>query len=130
LTLVNFWATWCGPCVAELPSIDRLKRAHSSDAFAVETISEDQGGKIAVEDFFKKDGIVALPEYVDTSAQFSELLKLDGLPTTILLDAEGRELGRFEGDTDWSGPDAANLIDWYLARANGAKPGGAAARSG
>jgi thiol-disulfide isomerase/thioredoxin len=116
LTLVNFWATWCTPCVAELPSIDRLKRAKSSGDFDVETISEDQGGQIAVVDFFKKDGIVALPLYVDTAAAFSESLKLNGLPTTLLLAPDGRELGRYEGDTDWNSPDAYRLFDWYLAR--------------
>jgi thiol-disulfide isomerase/thioredoxin len=114
ITLINIWASWCAPCVEELPSLQRLKKAHDSDKFQVVTISEDTGGKVAVEDYFKRLGVSALPEYVDAEAALAGLLKFDGLPGTILLDANGKELGRFDGKADWAGDDAWKLIDFYV----------------
>jgi thiol-disulfide isomerase/thioredoxin len=118
MTLVNFWATWCAPCVRELPSLDRLKRARENDDFQVETISEDRGGKIAIVDFFKRAGITSVPQYSDTEAVYGRLLNFQSLPTTILLDADGRELGRYDaGEVAWDEPDAGRIIDYYLAKA-------------
>lgn len=123
LTLVNVWATWCQPCVAELPSLEKLKRDKAGDRFDVVTISEDRNGALAVGPFFQKHGLKALPQYVDPETNLSRDLGLAGLPTTILLDAQGRELGRIEGDADWDGAQAQALIDWYLKHGAGGAAG-------
>jgi thiol-disulfide isomerase/thioredoxin len=123
-TLVNFWATWCQPCVAEIPSLERLKRARDGDRFQVEAISEDRGGKIAIVDFFKRASVTTLPQYSDTETVYSRLLNFQSLPTTILLDPEGRELGRYDaGQVDWDGADAWHLIQWIMDKNDKQKTG-------
>jgi thiol-disulfide isomerase/thioredoxin len=119
LTLVNLWATWCVPCVHEMPSLEKLKQARDGNRFAVVTISEDRQGAKLVGDFFEKNDIKTLPAYLDPKSEIGRALKLNGLPTTILLDPEGRELGRYEGGADWSSPEALALIDWYLTQRTG-----------
>ena len=121
VTLVNFWATWCTPCVRELPSLDALKRARDGADFQVVTISEDHGGEVAVTDFFKRAGVGSLPHYVDSEATYGSLLKFQSLPTTMLLDAEGNEIGRYDsGGADWNSGDAWRLIQFYIDK--GKKP--------
>jgi thiol-disulfide isomerase/thioredoxin len=115
VTLVNLWATWCQPCIKEMPSLERLMTQRESEHFTVATISEDAKGAAAVEPFFAKNGLAGLPRFVDPELALSQAFKVDGLPTTLLLDAEGREIGRFEGPAEWDGPEALRLIDWYLA---------------
>jgi thiol-disulfide isomerase/thioredoxin len=114
LVLLNVWATWCAPCVHEMPSLDRLQQQRGGDRFAVVTVSEDRNGEKAVGDFFDKNAISSLPRYVDPGADISRALNLHGLPTTLLIGSDGKEIGRYEGIADWSGPEAQQLIDWYL----------------
>jgi thiol-disulfide isomerase/thioredoxin len=115
VTLVNLWATWCTPCIKEMPSLERLKTARESDHFTVATISEDIQGATAVDAFFTKNGVAGLPRYLDPKNAFNRAFKLNGLPTTLLLDRDGHEIGRFEGIADWDGPEALRLVDWYIA---------------
>jgi len=123
VTLINLWATWCAPCVKEMPSLEALKKARDGADFAVVTISEDHGGRKLVDPFFEKNGLSLLPRYTDTESAVGRALRIRGLPTTLLLDRDGNEIGRFEGGADWSGPDAQALIDWAIK--GGAKPAGA-----
>jgi thiol-disulfide isomerase/thioredoxin len=116
LTLVNFWATWCAPCVKELPTLAKLKSLRDDDAFTVVTINEDHGGREAVGKFAATHAMGDLPENIDPEMVLASAIPVRGLPTTLLLDPDGRILGRFEGDADWSSPDALRLIDWYVAR--------------
>lgn len=106
--LLNLWATWCVPCVAEMPTLDALAGARG-DALQVVAISQDFEGKAKVDPYFAKAGFKALKPYLDTEAAFSLGLGLN-LPTTILFDAQGRELWRISGEMDWAGADAAALI--------------------
>jgi thiol-disulfide isomerase/thioredoxin len=114
VTLVNLWATWCSPCIKEMPSIERLKSKHQSDDFAVVTISEDVKGAPAVAAFYAKNGFADASSYLDPDNAVLHAFGLAGLPTTLLLGRDGQELGRFEGPADWDGPDALRLIDWYV----------------
>lgn len=115
ITLVNLWATWCAPCVQELPALQKLKAKHDNADFAVVTISEDRGGAKTVLPYLEKQGLTGLTRYLDPQSEIARGIKARGLPTTLLLDRDGREIGRLEGIAEWDGPEAATLIDWYIA---------------
>ncbi|MGB8840995.1 MAG: TlpA disulfide reductase family protein [Aliidongia sp.] len=117
VTLVNLWATWCQPCIREMPSLERLKAAREGAHFTVATISEDIKGGLVVEPFFAKSGLSSLPRYIDPKNTLLRAFGVEGLPTTLLLDSEGREIARFEGAAEWDGPDAMRLLDWYIEHA-------------
>jgi thiol-disulfide isomerase/thioredoxin len=107
--LLNFWATWCAPCKVEMPSLDRLQAQLGGDTFAVVAISSDRAGKRAVDPYFDEAGI-KLARYYDPKNAVGMGLGVTGLPTTILLDAQGRELGRMLGDAEWDSPEAVALV--------------------
>jgi thiol-disulfide isomerase/thioredoxin len=115
--LVNFWATWCAPCVEEMPHLNALQQDAGSPRFQVLTISQDREGTAKAQGFLDKHGLAALQAHTDARWDLGRALKLRGLPTTLLIDAEGRELGRFEGPADWAGPEARALIDWAVEHA-------------
>ncbi|HWK46172.1 MAG TPA: TlpA disulfide reductase family protein [Stellaceae bacterium] len=119
-TLVNLWATWCAPCVHEMPSLDRLQQVKGGTTFAVVTISEDRQGSAVVDPFFEKYQLAHLGRYLDPKSAIGQALKIRGLPTTLLLDRDGRELGRLEGGTDWTSPEVGRLIDWAQQQGGGA----------
>jgi thiol-disulfide isomerase/thioredoxin len=107
--LVNLWATWCGPCVKELPSLNALATREAGH-LAVVAVSQDSGGDAAVGPFWKAHGLTALTPYTDTKMHLALALQADSLPTTILFDAKGKEVWRIMGGTDWTGPAAAKLL--------------------
>ncbi|MGN6269091.1 MAG: TlpA family protein disulfide reductase [Sphingomonas sp.] len=104
--LVNLWATWCGPCVKEMPTLDALAK---SGAVRVVAVSQDLGGAAKVTPFFKAHGFTALKPYLDPKLGLGTALGAN-LPTTILYDAQGREVWRETGGYDWSGDSAKKLI--------------------
>jgi thiol-disulfide isomerase/thioredoxin len=106
--LLNLWATWCIPCVREMPTLDRLAGG-SGGRFAVLAVSQDMDGKKLVDPFWAKNGYRNLKPYLDPDTGFSIALGAN-LPTTILYDATGRELWRVNGDMDWTGPAAKALV--------------------
>jgi thiol-disulfide isomerase/thioredoxin len=105
--LVNLWATWCGPCVKELPTLDRLAKTGAVDVVAV---SQDSGPHASVVAFLDAHKIRALEAYQDANMGLSGGLDAEVLPTSILLDAHGREVWRYVGDLDWTSPEAARLL--------------------
>ncbi|HEX8240533.1 MAG TPA: TlpA disulfide reductase family protein [Allosphingosinicella sp.] len=107
--LVNLWATWCAPCIAEMPTLDRLA-GREGDRLRVVTISQDEDGRDKVEAFFAKQGFRNLETWLDPRLGLMTDLKVDTLPTTILYDARGRELWRVVGMEDWESGRAAVLI--------------------
>jgi thiol-disulfide isomerase/thioredoxin len=107
--LLNLWATWCAPCVKELPTLDRL--AADEKALAVIAVSQDSGPHASVEAFLASHRIVNLAAYQDAKSGLSGALGPDTvLPTTILYDSSGHEVWRYVGDLDWTSPEAARLI--------------------
>jgi thiol-disulfide isomerase/thioredoxin len=107
--LVNLWATWCGPCVAEMPTLDSLA-AREGERLQVVTVSQDLDGRDKVEAFFARQGYRHLQTWLDPQMALMGALKVDTLPTTILYDAQGREVWRVTGMEDWQSGRAALLL--------------------
>jgi thiol-disulfide isomerase/thioredoxin len=108
--LVNFWATWCGPCIVEMPSLDALAERQGDDGVRVIAVSQDSEGRQKVTDFFAARSFRRLEPYLDKEMSLMAALRLDTLPTTILYDAQGREVWRMTGAADWAGERAAGLL--------------------
>jgi thiol-disulfide isomerase/thioredoxin len=109
--LVNLWATWCAPCVKELPTLDRLAGNHAVDGqLGVIAVSQDMGPQPSVKAFLDKLGIEHVGSYQDSAMGLSGVLGVQVMPTTILYDSEGREVWRYIGDLDWTGAEAEKLL--------------------
>jgi len=108
-TLVNLWATWCAPCVKELPTLDTLARAEDGKLNVV-AISQDMGPHASVEAFLQTNRIATLDSNQDAKMALSGALGAPVMPTSILFDGTGKEVWRYVGDLDWSGPEAAELL--------------------
>ena len=118
--LVNLWASWCAPCVKELPTLNALARRHDSDgALGVVALNQDMGPQTSVEAFMAKLGVEDLGAYQDPKMALSGALGIQILPTTILYGADGKEIWRYTGDLDWTGPEAAKLLSEAGAGAKG-----------
>jgi thiol-disulfide isomerase/thioredoxin len=110
--LVNLWATWCAPCVAEMPTLDAL--AAREPRIQVLALSQDLNGQAKVDAFFAARKFAMLEPYIDAELTLMTQLGISTLPTTILYDGQGRELWRMTGLEDWQGPRAAALIEEAL----------------
>jgi thiol-disulfide isomerase/thioredoxin len=107
--LVNLWATWCAPCLKELPTLDRLA-AETRGRLVVVPISQDMEGWRVVEPAFDRAKYPNLQTRLESQMQFGAALGATGLPVTILYDPQGREVWRYNGDFDWASPQARALI--------------------
>lgn len=117
--VVNLWATWCAPCVAEMPSLAALSKALAPADIAVLPLSSDRGGAPAVTAWFEAHGIAALPVLIDPKGALARSWQARGIPTTVLIDREGRGRARLEGAADWGAPAAAELVRKIVAGASG-----------
>lgn len=106
--LLNLWATWCAPCIAEMPTLDALA-AREGEKLQVLTLSHDDK-KEKAEAFLAKRKLANLEPFIDTEFATMTALGVQSLPTTILYDTQGREVWRVAGDEDWAGEKAAKLI--------------------
>ncbi len=118
--VVNFWATWCAPCVREMPALDRLSAEVADDGIRVFALSEDRGGGPIVERFYAKNGIRHLPVMIDRGGKVVRALTTPGLPMTVLIDAKGREVGRVVGVAEWDAEETIAFLRGCLAA--GGKP--------
>lgn len=114
VVVLNFWATWCAPCVHEMPSLDRLAARLADRPVALVALNEDRGGAEVAAPFLEKLKLGNLPLYLDPEGAVQRALEVGSLPTTIVIDAEGREVGRLVGPADWSSPEAVALIETFL----------------
>jgi len=110
VVLLNIWATWCPPCRAEMPSLYRLAGEMESPDFAVIALSTDRGGAERVAQFYDDMQIENLAVMLDRSGDFARQAGVLGLPVTLILDRQGREIGRVLGDTDWASPEARAIL--------------------
>lgn len=122
VVLLNIWATWCGPCRREMPSLDRLQAKLGSPAFEVVALSIDRAGIDAVRPFYEELKLEKLAIYIDRSAKVTRQLAVVGIPTTLLIDAEGREIGRLAGPAEWDVPEFVTFIGSQLRKGT-RKPG-------
>ncbi len=109
--LLNLWATWCGPCREEMPALNRLQKELGSDKFEVVALSLDRGGYQASRKFLDDLQADDVKLYADPTAKQGMALRLIGMPTTILIDKDGREVGRLAGSAKWDSDDAKKLIE-------------------
>ena len=121
VVLLNIWATWCGPCRNEMPALDRLQAGLGGSDFEVVALSIDRGGMDAVRKFFADIGIGTLAMYLDSSGQALRTLSALGLPTTLLIDREGREIGRLIGPAEWDSPEMIEFVRCVVAKGDAAK---------
>lgn len=111
--LINFWATWCEPCLREMPSLERMQ-SRLGDQITVVAISEDRGGSKTVEPFINKLGLKSFKTYLDPKSDAGRAFKVAGLPTSFLIDREGRVLGRIEGAAEWDSPKLLGVLKSFL----------------
>ena len=112
--LLNIWATWCIPCQEEMPSLDRLQAKLGSVDFRVVPLSIDREGLPAVKAFYEELGLQSLGIYVDQTGKASRLLSAVGIPTTLLVDREGREIGRTVGPAEWDSNEVIQTLKRYM----------------
>ena len=110
VVLLNIWATWCVPCRAEMPALDRLQANLGGADFEVVPLSIDRKGLEVVKPFYTELGLKVLGIYVDQSGDAAHALETVGVPTTLLIDRDSRELGRKLGPARWDEPEAIALI--------------------
>ena len=108
--VLNFWATWCVPCVQEMPALAKLAGLVADANVAVLPLSSDRGGAPAVARYFEEKSIGGLPVLLDPRGAAARAFGARGIPTTILIDAQGRERGRYEGAADWASAEAVAAV--------------------
>ena len=113
LLVVNLWATWCVPCVAEMPSLSRLQSAMDGRDFAVIAVNQDRDDAAAAR-FYDKLNIKNLPVYTDPRNVSAKQWDVPGLPATFIVDPFGREVARLFGSTEWDAPEMQAFLETHL----------------
>lgn len=115
IVLLNIWATWCVPCREEMPALDQLETKLGGKDFAVVAINIDKGGADKAAAFLDETGATHLTLYTDPSGKLFSTLKAIGMPTTLLVGRDGKEIARLIGPADWASPEAIAVIEAALA---------------
>jgi len=118
VVLLNLWATWCGPCREEMPALDKLKADLGGDNFDLVALSIDRTGLEKPKKFLKDTGVKHLELYNNSTGKLANSLKAFGMPTTLLLNRKGQELGRLVGPAEWDSQEAVDLIKAAIAQSN------------
>jgi thiol-disulfide isomerase/thioredoxin len=109
--LVNLWASWCAPCIKELPTLGKLEDLHAVDGqLGVIAVSQDMAPKASVDAFLAQNHIGRYAAFHDPESRLMAALDAQVLPTSVLYDSHGREVWRYVGDLDWTGPEARKLL--------------------
>jgi len=114
--VVNFWATWCAPCVKEMPTLDALQAKLGGPDFEVLAISQDREGAKVAKPFAEKQEWKNLAFYVEAPGRFMRDAKLNGLPTSLIIDKKGQEVGRVEGELAWDSPEVEKIMRDLIAK--------------
>lgn len=113
--LLNFWATWCAPCRHEMPMLSELQSELGGEDFEVLTLATGRNMVPAMKKFFDEIGVTNLPLHRDPKQAVAREMAVFGLPATIVLDREGREIARLQGDADWSSENARAILSAVIA---------------
>jgi thiol-disulfide isomerase/thioredoxin len=113
--LLNFWATWCAPCRAEMPMLSALQDEFGGDDFEVLTLATGRNSPKGIEKFFADAGITNLPRHQDHKQALARQMGVLGLPVTIILNPEGQEIARLLGDAEWNSDSARAIVAALLA---------------
>ena len=112
ILILNFWATWCAPCRREMPSLEKLTHLHPK--IKVYAINMEKPNKLKAQDFFKFIGVLSLDIYFDPELKLVKQFKMRGLPTSILINKDGKEFGRIVGEIDFTNKDFIKLLQKYI----------------
>jgi thiol-disulfide isomerase/thioredoxin len=110
LVVLNFWATWCAPCRKEMPHLSELQTEMGGADFEVVTIATGTNQRPAMERFLAEIGVENLPLHTDNNSALARDMGVVGLPVTIILNAQGFEIGRLIGDADWASDNAKEIL--------------------
>ncbi len=108
--LLNFWATWCAPCRHEMPMLSELQTQLGGDAFEVVTIATGRNMVPAMKKFFSEIEVTNLPLHRDPKQMLARDMAVLGLPATVIIDKNGKEIARLQGDADWSSENARAIV--------------------
>jgi thiol-disulfide isomerase/thioredoxin len=122
--VVNFWATWCPPCVAEMPALDRLQAMLAGEGVRVLALSSDRGGRAVVERFYERLSLRHLGLWLDPRGAAARALGVRGLPTTVIVDRAGTERARLEGEAEWDAPALVAAVRRLVALGGSGRAGG------
>ncbi len=122
VVLLNLWATWCAPCVREMPDLDQMQALRGGEDFVVLALSFDRKGVPQVERFYEQRGIEHLGIYVDDNMRSFRAIAAPALPTSFILDRQGRAVGILAGPAEWSSDQALALVDHYLGLLGASAP--------
>lgn len=111
VVFVNLWATWCPPCLKEMPAIDALAQAMEGEDFEVVAVSTDRGDPMVPQAWLDEAGVETLELFHDPDWDLQTALAIRGQPTSLILDREGREIARYEGEADWASDDARAMME-------------------
>lgn len=114
VVVLNLWATWCAPCREEMPALSRLQAELGGERFQVVTLATGRNSQVKIAQFFEEVGATNLPRFQDEKQTIARAMGVIGLPVTVLIDAEGREVARLIGGAQWDGPEARKVIDALL----------------
>ena len=115
LVLLNFWATWCMPCRAEMPGMEKLWQRYKEQGFVVAAVSVDEGSRGRIETFSKLLDL-SFPILLDPESKVSDLYKVSNMPTSFLIDGNGKIISRIVGTEEWASAEAVRLIKELLSQ--------------
>ncbi|WP_226782027.1 TlpA disulfide reductase family protein [Oceaniglobus trochenteri] len=110
IVLLNFWATWCAPCRHEMPALDALQRDLGGPGFEVVPVATGRNALPGIKRFFEEAGVESLPILLDAKQAVARDMAVLGLPITVILDREGREIARLRGDAEWNSDSAKAIL--------------------
>ena len=111
IVVLNLWATWCAPCIREMPSLERLASHKSADRFAIVAVSQDKGGTAVAKPFLNRLGIRGLSIYTDPVGRLAREFGGRGMPTTFIIGKSGNVISRLEGSADWDAKEIASYLE-------------------